>query len=607
MVDPTIPFQYIPLLGPKNIRVLILHPARRSNQPIECSFREITLQDNVASVDYEALSYTWGAPRGTEPIQCEGRTILVTLNCEQALLHLRQRFKPRTLWIDAICINQQSTEEKNQQVSMMGDIYTSATRTILWLGPKTNADLDAIMRHAARYGNMYQGVRKAYRKIRPDNSLYYTESVFEAPILSAAETERITRVVSNPWFLRIWTIQEFLLSRSAVFMMGHLQCPSLSLFTYFCFGKRLTGRADMAHFRMRNTLINMIPPSTNDHYFVSFMVLVIQLSALNNATDPRDKVYGVLAFLKSRWPELDLPVVDYSLSVETVYEQFTMFLINTTKRLWPLEITVGSSSPGSHSSVSWVLDLSNPDKDAGQLRVRAKRIGAITQMSTRMPWDPISCSIPPKELDQERSQCLGDWTAFVTDIDMNHDQGKSPYLFHHMLRPQRFGGFPQSEEIEPAPDPNYRALRVMTNGLNYLRVRQQAEDDVSIASSTNPWDSEGKIEKKKRKKRKEKKKEAEKTPSTFEDDARRLDRCVLFLTSRGNLATSPGDVRVGDRICAIEGSNSEFIVRRKGRGYQLVGRATVYRYESQKAKQQEKWNPTDWTEDEPGVFEMLLV
>lgn len=183
MVDPTIPFQYIPLLGPKNIRVLILHPARRSNQPIECSFRKITLQDNVASVDYEALSYTWGAPRGTEPIQCEGRTILVTLNCEQALLHLRQRFKPRTLWIDAICINQQSTEEKNQQVSMMGDIYTSATRTILWLGPKTNADLDAIMRHAARYGNMYQGVRKAYRKIRPDNSLYYTESVFEAPIL----------------------------------------------------------------------------------------------------------------------------------------------------------------------------------------------------------------------------------------------------------------------------------------------------------------------------------------------------------------------------------------------------------------------------------------
>ncbi|RMJ17999.1 hypothetical protein CDV36_002314 [Fusarium kuroshium] len=633
MADTTAPFQYTPLSGPKMIRVLILHPARRSSQPIECSFREISLQDNVASVEYEALSYTWGAPTGTQPIRCEGCTILVTPNCEQALLHLRQRFKPRTLWIDAICINQQSTEEKNQQVSIMGDIYTSAVQTILWLGPKTDNDLDAVMRHATRYGNLYQSVWKTCRKIRPDRGLPYTERLFEAPILSPAETERITRVITNPWFLRIWTIQEFLLSKSAVFMMGNLQCPTICLYTYFCFGKSLINRADMAHFRMRNSLLKLMPPSTDDHYFVNFMVLVIQLSALNNATDPRGEVYGMLAFLKSRWPELHLPVVDYSLSVETVYEQFTRFLITTTKRLWPLEITLGSSGPNSHVSASWVLDLNNPDsifpgdrkefppfkgrdytintpliaEDTGQLWVRAKKIGTITQISTRMPWDPISGSLSPKELEQERSYCLNDWMAFVTDIDMNHDQRKSPYLFHPISRPQFYGYLLQSEETEPVPDPNYRALRVITNDLNYLRVRQQAEDEVSILITPSTWDTESKIEKKKRKKRKEKKKQAEISPSPFDDHVRWLDRCVLFFTSRGNLATSPGDVRVGDRICAVEGSSSEFIVRRKGKGYKLVGRANVYRYESQKAKQQEKWKPADWTENEPGVFEMLLV
>ncbi|RSL54073.1 hypothetical protein CEP54_010071 [Fusarium duplospermum] len=633
MADPAAPFQYTPLSGPKKIRLLILHPARRSSQPIECSFREISLQDNDASVDYEALSYTWGAPRGTQPIRCEGCTILVTPNCEQALLHLRQRFKPRTLWIDAICINQQSTEEKNQQVSMMGDIYTSAIQTILWLGPKTDDGLDAVMRHASRYGNLCQGVRKAYRKIRPDRGLPYGESLFEAPILSPAETERITRVISNPWFLRIWTIQEFLLSKSAVFMMGNLQCPSVCLYTYFCFGKSLINRADMAHFRMRNSLLKLMPLSTNYHYFVKFIVLLIQLSALNNATDPRDKVYGVLAFLKNRWPELDLPVVDYSLSVETVYEQFTRFLITATKRLWPLEITLGSSGPNSQVSASWVLDLNNPDsifpgyrqkflpfrredstistpltaQDTGQLCVRAKNIGTITRISTRMPWDPISGSLSPKELEQERSYCLNDWMAFVTDIDMNHDQRKSPYLFHPNICHQLFGYLLQPEETEPVPDPNYRALRFITKDLNYLRVRQQAEDEVSILMSPSTWDTESKIEKKKRKKRKERKKQAEISPGPFDDHVRWLDRCVLFFTSRGNLATSPGDVRVGDRICVMEGSSSEFIVRREGKGYKLVGRANVYRYESQKAKQQEKWESADWTEDEPGVFEMLLV
>lgn len=66
---------------------------------------------------------------------------------------------------------------------MMREIYSSATRTILWLGCKTDDRLDAVMRHASRYGNMYQGVRKAYRKSRPDNSLPYGESLFEATIL----------------------------------------------------------------------------------------------------------------------------------------------------------------------------------------------------------------------------------------------------------------------------------------------------------------------------------------------------------------------------------------------------------------------------------------
>ncbi|KAM0420987.1 hypothetical protein ACHAPT_011230 [Fusarium lateritium] len=632
MEDCAPPFQYTPLSSLQNIRVLILHPARRSGQPIQCSFSEISLQDNVASIGYEALSYCWGEPRGTQSIQCEGSRVMVTPNCLQALLHLRQRFKPRTLWIDAICINQQSTEEKNQQVSIMGDIYTSATRTILWLGPETDKDLSAVMRRATRYGNMYQSLRKTFRKIRPDTSLPYGEDFFEASILNTAETERIAGIISNPWFRRIWTIQEFLLSKSAVFMMGNLQCPSLSLFTYFCFGRRLVGRADVAHFRMRNTLLKFIPPSTNDNYFQNFMILVIQLSALNNASDPRDKVYGMLGFLKSRWPGMELPVIDYSLSVEAVYEQFTRFLITTSKRLWPLEIIVGSDAAGSHASGSWVLDLSNPDsifpgdrdqhsyfkgrdyimkaplteEDTGQLLVRAKKIGTITRISSRMPYDKISVSTTPEDLDQERSKCLGDWTAFVTDIDMNLDQSNSPYLFHYAVRPQRFGDFPP-EETGPCMDPNMRALRVITKGLGYLRVRQQAEDEVSIASSTYPWDSESKIEEKKRKKRREKKKEAEKTPSSIDNDARKLDRCVLFFTSRGNLAYSAGEVSVGDRVCAIEGSNSEFIVRRSGKGYRLVGKATVYRYKSQNEKQQKEWNPTGWAEDERGVINMLLV
>jgi hypothetical protein len=48
----------------------------------------------------------------------------VTANLGLAPRCLRQQDKPRTLWIDALCINQEDLEEKTEQVSKMQDVYT---------------------------------------------------------------------------------------------------------------------------------------------------------------------------------------------------------------------------------------------------------------------------------------------------------------------------------------------------------------------------------------------------------------------------------------------------------------------------------------------------
>jgi hypothetical protein len=83
---------------------------------------------------YEALSYVWGSPRGNVPIECEGKTLLITPNCEAALRRIRRRTRTRALWIDAICIDQASTDEKNAQVQLMSEVYSKARRVIVWLG-----------------------------------------------------------------------------------------------------------------------------------------------------------------------------------------------------------------------------------------------------------------------------------------------------------------------------------------------------------------------------------------------------------------------------------------------------------------------------------------
>ena len=82
---------------------------------------------------YEALSYVWGDGSEKTPIQINGSTLEVGTNLRLALFNLREPNKPRTLWIDAICINQDDISERNQQVTIMGDIYSRARRTVVWL------------------------------------------------------------------------------------------------------------------------------------------------------------------------------------------------------------------------------------------------------------------------------------------------------------------------------------------------------------------------------------------------------------------------------------------------------------------------------------------
>ena len=50
---------------------------------------------------------------------------------------MRSAAEIRVLWIDSICIDQtpEAVKERNVQVALMGDIYKSAARVVVWLGP----------------------------------------------------------------------------------------------------------------------------------------------------------------------------------------------------------------------------------------------------------------------------------------------------------------------------------------------------------------------------------------------------------------------------------------------------------------------------------------
>lgn len=92
----------------------------------------IALEDHQQ--DYKALSYVWGDAKDTQPILLNGRRFDVTQNLKRALVRLRAGGIVAPIWIDAISINQADTEERNQQVRLMRDIYEKTSEVIVYLG-----------------------------------------------------------------------------------------------------------------------------------------------------------------------------------------------------------------------------------------------------------------------------------------------------------------------------------------------------------------------------------------------------------------------------------------------------------------------------------------
>jgi hypothetical protein len=124
-------YSYVPLQSVRGTRAIRLKPSKDVASTLQCSLQEISL-DNPTS--FVALSYVWGSPKGTKPLICEGKTIMITPNGEDAFRYIRQAENEVTIWVDAVCIDQSSVLEKNQQVPMMHEIYGKAEKVIIWLG-----------------------------------------------------------------------------------------------------------------------------------------------------------------------------------------------------------------------------------------------------------------------------------------------------------------------------------------------------------------------------------------------------------------------------------------------------------------------------------------
>ncbi|KAI9148302.1 HET domain-containing protein [Paramyrothecium foliicola] len=174
---------------------------------------------------YEALSYTWGTEPPSNYLWLQGYPLPIRPNLEYALTALRLPTQTRALWVDAICIDQSSNEERSRQVGYMRMIYKYAARVIAWVGPRSPGVghvFEMMRRLSAAAGFEGEQWRQASRTMNMDvaHELYQVAGQMPPGTLRLVEA-----FWQRPYFTRCWCIQEIAASQRSILKCDEFEIP----------------------------------------------------------------------------------------------------------------------------------------------------------------------------------------------------------------------------------------------------------------------------------------------------------------------------------------------------------------------------------------------
>ncbi|KAK5708574.1 hypothetical protein LTR17_020558 [Elasticomyces elasticus] len=297
-------------------RVLRLDPGK-SLDVLRGSLEQCILADTGPSVGYMALSYVWGDSTERGEVLINGQSIHITSNLDRVLRQVRHEEVPVTLWADGICVNQEDLSELSEQVRIMVNIFTAASRVFAWLGPETERTVVGM--HVLRYLlECAPGAERAPWELLPfkllragiadiNDRAYFKRMWVVQEASLAAEVELACGSHSIVWKNSIEVVRRFERSVKLAAISPQWQSmrlPDLSGFLQLLVMQLDTSRATKAFDAPRQQ--------------TGILDVIYELRH-REAADPRDRYYAVLGIIGSRQAALLKP--DYTLSAAEVYRQ----------------------------------------------------------------------------------------------------------------------------------------------------------------------------------------------------------------------------------------------------------------------------------------------
>jgi hypothetical protein len=355
------------------LRLIRLLPSAVYHAPVHCEF---VVHDLDTPPEYSALSYCWGDIHWTQ-ITVNGCRFDVSLRVSAALRRLRLREDPVLIWVDVICINQQNTQEKSQQVQSMAQIYEKAEETFVWLGDGPDDECSSglsifceLARAASCLHSESLPCRDCTAKVAAHLSDYF-------PTSDAWEAFGI--IFLDEWWNRTWVVQELLFAKHAWVLCGPASIRwevfelAMAFLTEIRRGHRQVEYSKRHYSSNRN--VNSNPNSSPlivsasiihsadsevgsdsqnspesllhnrikriiDHDYNPWLTSARRCFQLGDgfellrllldtwrreATDPRDKVFAILHLVTDEIPHSMRP--DYFKSVSIVYREVVQYLL----------------------------------------------------------------------------------------------------------------------------------------------------------------------------------------------------------------------------------------------------------------------------------------
>ncbi|KAK3332953.1 heterokaryon incompatibility protein-domain-containing protein [Cercophora scortea] len=303
--------------------------------------------------EYETVSYTWGGEDDDSSL-CRPLyvgpywdVLLQTKNCWDMLQFLRPLRGFRLMWVDAVCINQADTLERNSQVAKMARIYEKCRRVVAYLGSDIVAPTPG--------------------KYPPRRLLHKACDIsLDGPLLMDGKVN-FYRLLERKYFSRLWVVQELVLSPQISIQVGGLE---------FLIDAATAKALEMARTDPDDILIKsdgvrwgqtaapwvehvaqrgFRSTWSNDRDLLD----VFKATAKSKSRDCRDEVFAVYGLIDKR-SESSVLVPDYSLSTLHVFIGFFAHLLVTLKHTHILFDASGMSAWGSYPS--WMPDWRREEK-----------------------------------------------------------------------------------------------------------------------------------------------------------------------------------------------------------------------------------------------------